>query len=139
MGYIYDLKDWCVEYFIYVGIVEYGVVRKLDIVVDYIGLGVIKWSVFGDVELDWLNILFQYNYLDFLICYEMDWYCLLMGKLIVNVCINLLIVLLQVKNGELLIMLVYLVFMKLVFQEVCCILRFENEVEVWEWVWIVCG
>lgn len=96
MGYIYDIKEWCMDYLFYVGMVEYGVKRILDYVVEYIGVGVVRWSVFCVFCLEMFKSIFFGMYWDFFVYDENDWYCFLMGKLIINVCINLLIVLLCV-------------------------------------------
>ncbi|MEC1755435.1 2-dehydropantoate 2-reductase [Bacillus mojavensis] len=138
MGHIHDLKDWGADHSVYVGVVEHGAVRKSDTAVEHTGIGAIKWSTFKHAEADRLNAMLQHNHSEFPIRYEMDWYRLLTGKLIVNACINPLTALLRVKNGELLTVPAYFSYMKLVFQEACSILRLEDEEAAWERVRAVC-
>ena len=75
---------------------------------------------------------------DFPVYDENDWYRLLTGKLIINVCINPLTALLRVKNGELLRNDAYKKYMRNVFEEAETILGLADREKAWNKVCEVC-
>ncbi len=59
-----------------------------DHAVEHTGAGAVRWSVFSASRPETLQSIFSGMHRDFPVYDENDWYRLLTGKLIINVCIN---------------------------------------------------
>ncbi|MBY8912302.1 2-dehydropantoate 2-reductase [Bacillus sp. YC2] len=138
MGHIHDIEHWHTDHSLYVGTVEHGAVRKSDTAVEHTGTGAVKWSTFRGSRPEALENIFSGTHSYFPVYFETDWYRLLTGKLIINVCINPLTALLRVKNGELLSCAAYKEYMRKVFEEAEAILRLDDSAEAWNRVCVVC-
>ncbi len=139
MGHIHDIKDWHTDHSLYAGTVEHGAKRISDHAVEHTGTGAVRWSVFRASRPETLNTIFSGMHRDFPVYDENDWYQLLTGKLIINVCINPLTALLRVKNGELLTNAAYKKYMRNVFEEAETILGLADREEAWNRVCDVCS
>lgn len=92
MSYIEIFKNFFQSIF-YLGIVEYGVMCINMDSVYYIGIGIICIVLYrGEMEFILLIVNFFW-------VIEIDWYGMLVKKLVVNVFINFFMVLYWVKNG----------------------------------------
>ncbi|AUS16381.1 2-dehydropantoate 2-reductase [Bacillus sp. EKM208B] len=138
MGHIHDMKDWHTDHSLYAGTVEHGAKKISDHAVEHTGAGAVRWSVFSASRPETLKSIFSGMHRDFPVYDENDWYRLLTGKLIINVCINPLTALLRVKNGELLRNDAYKKYMRNVFEEAETILGLADREKAWNKVCEVC-
>ena len=108
-----------------IGIVEHGAVRSGLNSVHWRGVGKIRFSVVkGKISSDILLLIKKVELLNFIV--SSDYQKGLYEKLIINVCINPLTAILQVKNGVLIENPYYFSCMKQLFTESCDVLQISN-------------
>ncbi|WP_062048540.1 2-dehydropantoate 2-reductase [Bacillus sp. JCM 19034] len=136
MQHIQDLSHY-IHTEVAVGVVEHGAKRINDYSVAHTGLGSIKWGYnqLGEQSLIRTSVsnipLLQFEEVD-------DWYKVILEKMVVNICINPLTALFQVKNGELLNNDFIHSIMKKLFKEVIDVFELSNEDELWNYVCRIC-
>ncbi|GAF14613.1 2-dehydropantoate 2-reductase [Bacillus sp. JCM 19045] len=126
---------------VYLGVMEYGLYKHDHrAVVDVRGIGQLKMAVYRNKQVSSSNkeveTLFPFSNLNVV---WMDGYQkMLEDKLVVNVCINPLTAILQVKNGELRTNPIYQKEMHAYFIEVMNVLERGDMEQMWEYVLSVC-
>jgi 2-dehydropantoate 2-reductase len=136
MGHIELLEKVSAEN-IYVGSVEYGALKQNAFTVCQNGAGLTKAAVFkGDPKQ--LQTFISLLPREFQMEYTLDYYEMLLHKLIINAAINPLTAILGVKNGELVENEFYLLALKNLVSEIISILNLGESAEYFEQVVSVC-
>ncbi|OOZ86295.1 2-dehydropantoate 2-reductase [Bacillus cereus] len=120
-----------------VGIVEHGAKKEERHTVYHTGIGVTKFGIVHGRSIHFEKIFNCFPFPHFPIRIEDNWKDVMHKKLVVNVCINPLTALLQVKNGDLITNPFFYQMMEQVFREVAFLVKEEKEM-VWEMVRHVC-
>ena len=122
---------------IFVGSVEHGAVKINENTVSHNGVGVTKVAVFSGNS-SCLQSFLSLMPDGFPFAFEMNYFQMLLNKLIVNAMINPLTAILQVKNGQLIKNPEYFLIFKQLFAELVEILNLENWQENWQQITNVC-
>lgn len=122
---------------ILLGVVEHGALRTANNIVQHTGVGVTKIANYSSNEVVLQRLLTNKNK-NFLFVFDNDYEQMLLQKLIVNIMINPLTALLEVRNGLLIENEYYFKTFKLLYEEVIDIFDFPNKTEMFNHVINVC-
>ncbi|MCL6570693.1 MAG: 2-dehydropantoate 2-reductase [Bacillus sp. (in: Bacteria)] len=124
MGHLRKLKNLQASN-LFVGSVEHGALKENSYTVSHNGEGTTNVAGFrGNFAI--LNKFVLTTSVDFPVVLQMDYYEMLLNKLIVNAVINPLTAILQVKNGELITNHYYFSALTNLYSEISSILNLEN-------------
>ncbi|WP_042356348.1 2-dehydropantoate 2-reductase [Bacillus rubiinfantis] len=136
MGHLNELSS-IQGHNVYVGSVEHGALRETAYLVSHNGAGVTNVAVYQG-NAGPLREFVSAAADDFPFKYHVDYYEMLVKKLIVNSVINPLTAILAVKNGDLIHNHYYYAAAKSLFSEVAAILKLKNEAEYFRQVTDIC-
>ncbi|MDQ0244202.1 2-dehydropantoate 2-reductase [Bacillus fengqiuensis] len=136
MGHIHKIEK-SVHKHVFLGIVEHGALKTSINEINHTGAGVTKIACYRG-NASYIDRLFEKPVESFPFMQEIEWYEMLINKLIVNSCINPLTSLYRVTNGQLIHNPFYHENLKIVFSEIIKALRITDGEAYWTKVIHIC-